>query len=192
VTSNPSSTPAVRLSAPAAPAPNACTPGPALEPRDYADAPYIGLPPGGRARMCYYKSDGRSVDQLRFYPGGIFTMTGQSGSGGFAMGGAVLQTIRGTYGIGDNGRLNLRIAYSGIGVTQTTRGAGTSTALDVSGQGRLDKPFTLPNCQQITLRDEQHAVVLGPVSGRGHPDFLLLDGVRWERDLDCGDWEGWK
>lgn len=169
-----------------------CTPGPALEPIDYASPEYIGLPEGRRARMCFYRSEGSSVSQLKFYPGGIFRLSSQTGSGGFAMSGAVYQAERGVYGLTDKGQLNLHIAYSGTGVAQTTRGAGSSSSLDVSGADRLDREMTLPNCQTITLREEARRASLGPAQGRGHPGYLILDGVRWERDTDCGDWEGWK
>jgi hypothetical protein len=175
-----------------APGQSACTPGPALEPIDYASPEYIGLPEGRRARMCFYRSEGSTTAQLKFFPGGIFRMSSQTGSGGFAMSGGVYQAERGVYGLTDRGQLNLRIAYSGTGVAQTTQGAGSSTSLDVSGADRLDRELTLPNCQKITIRDEARRAALGPARGRGHPDYLVLDGVRWEQDTDCGDWEGWK
>jgi len=184
--------PAARVvSSPTAPSAN-CTPGPYIEPIDYASAEYIGNPTGRRARMCFYRSNGRDVTNLKFFPGGIFFMKSQTGSGGFAMGGAVLQSIRGTYGFDAGGRLNLRIAYSGTGVTQTVRGAGSTSSLDVSGRDVLETEFTLPNCQNITLRNETRRYTLGPALRSGRPDHLILEGERWELDSDCGDWEGWK
>jgi len=179
------------VSSPTAPSAN-CTPGPYIEPIDYASAEYIGNPTGRRARMCFYRSNGRDVTNLKFFPGGIFFMKSQTGSGGFAMGGAVLQSIRGTYGFDAGGRLNLRIAYSGTGVTQTVRGAGSTSSLDVSGRDVLETEFTLPNCQKITLRNETRRYTLGPALRSGRPDHLILGGERWELDSDCGDWEGWK
>lgn len=169
-----------------------CSPGPYIEPIDYASAEYIGNPSGKRARMCFYRFNGRDVTNLKFFPGGIFFMKSQTGSGGFAMGGAVLQSIRGTYGFDTGGRLNLRIAYSGTGVTQTVRGPGSSSSLDVSGRDVLENEFTLPNCQKITLRNEIRRYTLGPALRSGRPDHLILEGERWELDSDCGDWEGWK
>ncbi|MBM4205471.1 MAG: hypothetical protein FJ194_15175 [Gammaproteobacteria bacterium] len=169
-----------------------CTAGPYIEPIDYASAEYIGNPTGRRARMCFYRSNGRDVTNLKFFPGGIFFMKSQTGSGGFAMGGAVVQSIRGTYGFDAGGRLNLRIAYSGTGVTQTVRGAGSTSSLDVSGRDVLETEFTLPNCQKITLRNETRRYTLGPALRSGRPDHLILEGERWELDSDCGDWEGWK
>lgn len=174
------------------PATSPCSPGPEMEPRDYADAEFIGMPQGRRARMCYYWFDGRNKENLRFYPNGIFVRSGESGSGGFAIGGAVLSTLRGTYGFAGGNRLNLRIAYSGIGVTQSGRGAGSSNSLDVSRQQNLDREFVLPNCQRISLRDEAQTYQLGPPLRSGHPDHLILQGKRWERDSDCGDWAGWR
>jgi len=194
-------TPSVALPSQPAPAPapgpapapaNGCTPGPALEAREYASPEYIGAPEGRRARMCFYRSNGRDVEQLRFFPGGIFYQTSQTGSGGFAMSGAVLQTIRGTYGFTADGTLRLRIAYSGTGVTQTTRGAGSTSTLDVAGARPLATGRTLPNCQTISLSEETRRASFGSSRGGGHPDHVVLDGVRWERDTDCGDWEGWK
>ena len=184
--------PAARVvSSPTAPSAS-CTPGPYIEPIDYASAEYIGNPAGRRARMCFYRSNGRDVTNLKFFPGGIFFMKSQTGSGGFAMGGAVLQSIRGTYGFDAGGRLNLRIAYSGTGVMQTVRGAGSSSSLDVSGRDVLENEFTLPNCQKISLRNEIRRYTLGPALRSGRPDHLILEGERWELDSDCGDWEGWR
>lgn len=179
-----------RSSAPQ-PTASACTPGPYLESIDFASPEYIGVPGGRRARMCFMRSNGRDVQMIKFFPGGIFYQTGQVGSGGFAMSGSVLQTVRGTYGISGN-TLSLRIAYSGTGVTQTVRGAGSERSLDVAGSDQDGRAFTLPNCQVISLREETRRVSLGPVRGAGHPDYILIDGERWERNTDCGDWEGWK
>jgi len=174
-----------------APADNAaCTPGPYLEAREYADPDLIGRPAGRRARMCFYRSTKYGVDNIRFFPGGIFYITSLTGSGGFAMSGSVNQTTRGTYGFAEGGRLNLRIAYTGTSVSQSTSGAGSTASLDVAGSDTAGRRVTLPNCQVVRVRDETRAVAFG--AGRAHPGSLTLDGVTWQADSDCGDWEGWK
>jgi hypothetical protein len=137
------------------------------------------------------RSNGRDVQMIKFFPGGIFYQTGQVGSGGFAMSGSVLQTVRGTYGISGS-TLSLRIAYSGTGVSQSTRGAGSERSLDVAGTDQDGRAFTLPNCQVITLREETRRISLGPAQRSGHPGSITIDGERWDQSSDCGDWEGWK
>lgn len=172
--------------------PAACTPGRAMEPRDYAQPEFIGRPAGRTARMCFYRGDGRSrSEQLNFYPNGHFVINGVSGSGGFAMAGAVMGTVRGTYGFQD-GRLVLRVGYSGTGVTQSGAGAGSQSALDVSATaGRREREVVLPNCQRIAVRQEAKAYQLP--AGEGHPAYLVLDGQRWEpMRIDCPAWQGWQ
>ena len=169
---------------------SSCSPGPELESREYASPEYIGRPAGRRARMCFYRTTTYGVDRVKFFPGGIFYITSQTGSGGFAMSGSVNQTTRGTYGFAEGGKLNLRIAYTGTGVSQSTRGAGSNTTLDVAGSDTQGRAMTLPNCQVVRVRDETRVIALG--AGRAHPDSLTMDGAKWQSDSDCGDWEGWK
>jgi len=141
--------------------------------------------------MCFYRSDGNSsAEQLNFYPSGHFVMSSVSGSGGFAMAGAVHGTVRGTYGFQD-GRLHLRIGYVGTGVSQGTRGAGSSQQLELSARQRTGREVVLPNCQRINVREESRAVQMP--SGAAHPTFIVLDGQRWEQmSIDCPKWQGWQ
>ncbi|MFM7703952.1 MAG: hypothetical protein ACKO6D_03350 [Rubrivivax sp.] len=171
--------------------PAGCTPGRQLEPRDYAQPEYIGRPQGRTARMCFYRGDGKSsAEQLNFYPNGHFVMSGVSAAGGFAMAGAVMGTVRGTYGFQD-GRLVLRVGYAGTGVTQSGSGAGTQSSVDVSATSRAGRELVLPNCQRISVRQEARALQLP--AGDGHPGHVVLDGQRWEQmRIDCPAWQGWQ
>jgi hypothetical protein len=141
--------------------------------------------------MCFYRGDGKSAaEQLNFYPNGHFVTSSVSGSGGFAMAGAVHGAVRGTYGFQD-GRLLLRIGYTGTGVSQSSRGAGGSQQLEVSGRQRSGREVVLPNCQRIHVREESRSLQLP--SSTGHPPFIVLDGQRWEQmSIDCPAWQGWQ
>ena len=175
----------------APPGGTSCRPGRELEAREYTQPEVLGKPEGRTARMCFFRNDGRSgVENLNFYPNGHFVMSSASGAGGFAMGGAVLGAVRGTYGF-EGDRLALRIGYAGTGVSQDTRGAGSGRQLDVSGRSRLDREMVLPNCQRITVREETRSVQ--PPPGNEHPAYLVIDGRRWERmGIDCPAWQGWR
>lgn len=141
--------------------------------------------------MCFYRGDGKSAaEQLNFYPNGHFVMSSVSGSGGVAMAGAVHGTVRGTYGFQD-GRVHMRIGYTGTGVSQSTRGAGRSQQLEVSGRQRGGREMVLPNCQRINVREESRAVQVP--AGGAHPSFIVLDGQRWDQmSIDCPAWQGWQ
>ena len=168
-----------------------CTPGRTLEPREYAQPEFIGRPPGRTARMCFFRSDSPSrAEQLNFHPNGHFVMTGVTGSGGFAMAGAVMGTVRGTYGF-QEGRVVLRVGYAGTGVTQSGGGAGAPGSTDVSASSRAGREVVLPNCQRISVRQEGKALQMP--AGDGHPAHLVLDGQRWEQmRIDCPAWQGWQ
>ena len=171
--------------------PAACTPGRPMEPRDYAQPEYIGRPQGRTARMCFFRGDGRaSAEQLNFYPNGHFVMSGVSAASGLAVSGAVMGTVRGTYGFQD-GRVVLRVGYAGTGVTQSGGGAGSQNSLDVSSTSRAGREIVLPNCQRISVRQEGKALQLP--AGDGHPTHLVLDGQRWDQmRIDCPAWQGWQ
>lgn len=140
--------------------------------------------------MCFYRLEGSRVEYLNFFSSGHFHHTSLSGSGGFSMGGAVYGTVRGNYGFRPDGTLALRIGYEGTAVSQTQRSAGSERTLDTAGSTTLEQPMVLPNCQKITYRDETRPVQLGP--GAGHPEHLVVSGVRWERyRIDCPAWGGW-
>lgn len=140
--------------------------------------------------MCFYRMNGSVAEYLNFFPSGHFHLTSTAGSGGFAMSGAVHGTIRGNYGFRKGGVLAIRTGYQGTSVSQSTRGAGTERTLDVAGQTARELEMTLPNCQRITYRDEVKRVQLA--GGRGHPDYIVVDGVRWESyRIDCPAWRGW-
>lgn len=172
------------------PAPGTCRPGPAMEPREYTQPEVLGRPAGDRARMCFYRLNGSSAEYLQFYPSGHFLHTSITGSGGFAMGGAVHGTVRGTYGFRPDGLLATRIGYQGTGVSQSNRGAGSGNRLDVAAQGTLENEVVLPNCQRITTREETRRVHVD--RGANHPPTLVIDGVRWEHyRIDCPSWQGW-
>jgi hypothetical protein len=162
-----------------------------MEPRDYAQPEYIGRPQGRTARMCFFRGDGRaSAEQLNFYPNGHFVMSGVSAASGFAMSGAVMGTVRGTYGFQD-GRVVLRVGYAGAGVTQSGGGVGSQSSIDVSSTSRAGREIVLPNCQRISVRQEGKALQLP--AGDGHPTHVVLDGQRWEQmRIDCPAWQGWQ
>jgi len=177
-----------------APGPQAargCVPAPAMEARDYAQPEFIGRPDGRVARMCFYRSDGRSaVENLNFYANGHVVFSGSRSAGGFAGGVTVLGAARGTYGV-QGGRLALRLAYAGTGVSQSGRGAGTQRELDTSGREAFEQAMVLPNCQRITVRDMLQRLEMP--AGPGHPPYLVIDGVRWEQmGIDCPAWQGWR
>jgi len=177
--------------APAA-APNpGCTPGPPMEPRDYAQAEYIGRPEGRVARMCFFRSDGRSAtESLNFFANGHVVMSSSNAATGPGGGVSVLGTMRGTYGF-QEGRLATRMAYAGMGVSQSARSSGSERSLDASGQQRLEQAKVLPNCQRVFLRDAVHSLELPP--SQAHPPYLVIDGVRWEQmRIDCPAWQGWR
>lgn len=169
-----------------------CSPGPELEPRDFAQAEYIGRPQGAVARMCSYRSDGRSTsDNLNFYANGHVVMTTSASASGVGSTVAALGTTRGTYGFQEGGRLAMRPAYVGTGVSQSARADGATRSLEVVGQQALEQTTVLPNCQRITVRD----VVRGAQwpAGPGHPSHIVIDGVRWEQmRIDCPAWQGWR
>jgi len=162
-----------------------------MEPRDYAQPEYIGRPQGRTARMCFFRGDGKSsAEQLNFYPNGHFVMSGVSAASGLAVSGAVMGTVRGTYGFQD-GRVVLRVGYAGTGVTQSGGGAGSQNSLDVSSTSRAGREIVLPNCQRISVRQEGKALQLP--AGDGHPTHIVLDGQRWEQmRIDCPAWQGWQ
>jgi hypothetical protein len=168
-----------------------CTPGLALEAREYTQPEVLGRPEGARARMCFYRQTGTAaVDTLQFYPSGHFVLTTQRGAGGFGMSGEVHGTMRGTYGFGE-ATLRLRTGYAGISVSQRGRGAGSERALETAGQRVLEREVVLPNCQKIRVTDLTKRVSV--LRGGEHPRYLMLDGERWERQsIDCPDWQGWK
>lgn len=169
---------------------SACRRGPDLEPREFTQPEVLGRPPGDRARMCFFRFEGNTAEYLNFFSSGHFYHTSISGSGGFAVAGAVYGTVRGNYGFQPGGILATRIGYQGTGVSQTSGGAGTQSTLEVSGQATLEREMTLPNCQKITYRDEVRRVQLGASSG--HPSHLIVNGVRWEQyRIDCPTWSGW-
>jgi hypothetical protein len=184
--------PAIQAPPPVGPSAGAaaggCRPGPELEPRDYAQAEYIGRPDGAVARMCFHRSDGRSTsDSLNFHANGHVVMTTSAAAGGVAS----LGTMRGTYGFQEGGRLALRLAYAGTGVSQSTLSAGPVRSLDVAGQQALEQPRILPNCQRIAVRDVVRSVQWPP--SPGHPSHIVIDGVRWEQmRVDCPAWQGWR
>ena len=177
--------------APAAQATGGCVPAPAMEARDYAQSEFIGRPEGRVARMCFFRSDGRSaVENLNFYANGHVVFSSSQSTGGFAAGAAVLGAARGTYGVQD-GRLALRLAYAGTGVSQSMRGAGTQRALDTSSRQAFEQAMVLPNCQRITVRNMLQRLEMP--AGTGHPPYLVIDGVRWEQmGIDCPAWQGWR
>lgn len=168
-----------------------CTPGPTLEAREYTQPEVLGRPEGARARMCFYRQTGAgSVDTLEFYPSGHFVLTTQRGAGGFAMGGAVNGTMRGTYGFVEGG-LRMRTGYAGISVSQRNRGGGSERGLETAGEGQLGREVVLPNCQKIRVTEQTKRVSVP--GGGGHPRYVVIDGERWERQsIDCPDWQGWK
>lgn len=162
-----------------------------MEARDYAQEEFIGRPAGRKARMCFYRNNGRfGVENLNFYANGHFVMSSITGTGGFAMQGNVLGTQRGTYGFQD-GRLALRIGYQGTGVTQSTGSGSAMRQLDVSGTTALERDVVLPNCQKISVRDVVYALKATPAPG--HPESIEFDGKRWEHmRIDCPAWQGWQ
>jgi hypothetical protein len=179
------------LGAPDPHAARGCVPGQVMEARDYAQPEFIGRPEGRVARMCFYRSDGRSaVENLNFYANGHVVFSGSQSVGGFAAGVAVLGAARGTYGFQD-GRLALRLAYAGTGVSHSARGAGTQRQFDTSGRETFEQVTILPNCQRITVRNMLQQ--LETPAGTGHPPYLVVDGVRWEQmGIDCPAWQGWR
>ena len=156
-----------------------------MEPRDYAQAEHIGRPEGRVARMCFFRSDGRSAtESLNFFANGHFVMTSAHAAGGIGGGVSVVGTVRGTYGFLDGG-LATRVAYAGTGVSESPRG------LDVSSQAWLEQAKVLPNCQRVFVRDAVHAVELP--AAPAHPPYVVIDGMRWEPLLiDCPAWQGWR
>lgn len=170
----------------------ACRPGPEMEARDYAQPEYIGRPEGRVARMCFYRSDGRSTsDRLNFYPNGHVVIATSNATSGVGGGVSVLGTVRGTYGFQEGGRLAMRLAYVGTGVSHSARAPGAARQTDVTGQDRLERELTLPNCQRITVTDLLRSVQW-PDSA-GHPRYIVVDGVRWEEmSIDCPVWQGWR
>lgn len=170
--------------------PSSCRQGSYLEPREFTQPEILGRPRGERAQMCFYRTAGSRTEFLNFFSTGHFYHTSISGSGGFASAGAVYGTVRGTYGFQSGGVLATRIGYQGTGVSQTNRGAGTQRDMDVSGQSRRENEVTLQNCQKITYADEAKRVQYDRSSS--HPNFLIVDGVRWERySMECPAWRGW-
>lgn len=162
-----------------------------MEPRDYAQAEYIGRPEGRVARMCFFRSDGRSAtESLNFFANGHVVMSSSNAVAGPGGGVSVLGTMRGTYGF-QEGRLVTRMAYAGTGLSQSVRSSGSERSLDASGQQRLDQAKILPNCQRVFLRDAVHALGLPP--SPAHPPYLVIDGVRWDQmQNDCPAWQGWR
>ena len=169
-----------------------CRQGPELEPRDFAQAEYIGRPQGAVARMCFYRSDGRSTsDSLNFYANGHVVMTTSASASGVGGSVAALGTTRGTYGFQEGGRLAMRLAYVGTGVSQSARADGAARSLDVVGQHALEQTTVLPNCQHITVRDVVRSAQWP--AGPDHPSHIVIDGVRWEQmRIDCPAWQGWR
>jgi hypothetical protein len=189
-TSNPTTGAQVAGTPPGSVNPGSCRQGAALEARDYTQPEILGRPSGERAQMCFYRLVGSGAEYLNFFSTGHFYHTSISGSGGFAMSGAIYGTVRGTYGFQPNGVLSTRIGYQGTGVSQTNSGAGTERTMDVTGQTRMQNEMTLSNCQKITYRDEVKRVQYDRTSS--HPGFMVVDGVRWERySMECPAWRGW-
>lgn len=168
----------------------ACKPGAYLEPRQFTQPEILGRPKGQRAQMCFYRMEGARAEYLNFFSTGHFYYTSIAGSGGFASTGAVYGTVRGSYGFQADNVLVTRTGYQGTGVSQSTGGAGIQKDMDFSGQTRLDREMTLPNCQKITYRDETQSVRYDRTTS--HPSYLMVNGVRWERySMDCPAWTGW-